>query len=73
MKLCKEYKDVFTWTYDDIKTFDSSIMRHNIPAKPDARPYKQNMRNMHRSIEPSINKKIEKLLKARIIFPVRHT
>ena len=30
MKLCKEFKDVFAWTYDDLKTFDSSIMQHNI-------------------------------------------
>ena len=25
-KLFKEYKDVFAWTYGDLKTFDASVM-----------------------------------------------
>ena len=73
MKLCKEYKDVFAWTYDDLKTFDSSIMKHNIPLNPDAIPYQQNLRKMHPSLKPSIKKELKKHLKYRIIFPVRHT
>ena len=56
VKLCKEYKNAFAWTYGDLKTFDSSIMQHNIPLKTDARPYQQKMRKMHPSIEPSIKK-----------------
>ena len=24
IKLCKEFKDVFYWTYDDLKTFDTT-------------------------------------------------
>ena len=28
VKLFKEYKDVFAWTYKDLKTFDSTIMQH---------------------------------------------
>ena len=26
VKLFKEYKDVFAWTYEDLKTFETSIM-----------------------------------------------
>ena len=73
VKLCKEYKDFFAWTYDYLKTFDSSIMQHNIPLNLDAIPYQQNLRKIHPSLEPSIKKELEKLLKARIIFPIRHT
>ena len=54
VKLCKEYKDAFSWTCDDLETFDSSIMQHNIPLNPDARPYQQKLRKMHPSLEPSI-------------------
>ena len=73
VKLCKELKDVFAWTYDDLKTFDSSIMQHNIPLNPDIKTYQQNLRKMHPTLEPSIKKELEKLLKSIIIFLVRHT
>ena len=73
VNLCKEYKDVFTWTYDNLKTFDSSIMQHNTPLKPYARPYQQKLRKMHPRLEPSIKKELEKLLKDIIIFLIRHT
>ena len=68
VKLCKEYKDVFGWTYDEFNTFDSSIMQHNISLKPDVRNYQQKLRKMNLSLEPSINKELKKLLKDRNIF-----
>jgi hypothetical protein len=34
IKLFKEFKDVFSWTYDDLKTFDPNIIQHIIPMKP---------------------------------------
>ena len=39
VKLCKEYKDVFAWTYDNLNTFNPSVIHHNIPLKPDIKPY----------------------------------
>ena len=39
IKLYKEFKDVFSWTYDNLKTFDTKIMQHNIPTKPTIKPY----------------------------------
>ena len=39
----------------------------------DIKPYQHKLRKMHPSLEPSVKKELEKLLKARIIFPVRHT
>lgn len=29
--LVKQYKSVFTWNYDDLKTYDTSIIQHTIP------------------------------------------
>ena len=54
VRLCREYKDFFAWTCDDLKTFDLSIMHHNIPLKPNIKPYQQKLRKMHPSLEPSI-------------------
>ncbi len=39
IKLFREFKDVFTWTYDHLKTFDTRIMQHSIPLKENVRPY----------------------------------
>ena len=34
IKLFKEFKDSFAWTYDDLKTFNPNIIQHVIPMKP---------------------------------------
>ena len=39
VKLFKEYKDVFEWTYGDLKTFDTNFMQHVIPLEKEAKPY----------------------------------
>ena len=72
IKICKEFKDIFSWTYDELNTFDRKIIQHNIPMKHSAKPYQQNLRKMHPSLEPSIKKELEKLLKVKFIFLVRH-
>ena len=33
IKLFKEFKDVFAWTYDDLKNFNPQFMQHIIPIK----------------------------------------
>lgn len=73
IKLFKEFKDVFAWTYDDLKTFDPNIIRHVIPMKPQTQPFQQKLRKMHPKSEPTVKKELNKLLTAKIIFPVQHT
>jgi ribonuclease HI len=73
IKLFKEFKDVFAWTYDDLKTFDPNIIQHVIPMKPQTLPFQQKLRKMHPKLEPTVQKELNKLLNAKIIFPVRHT
>jgi ribonuclease HI len=73
IKLFKEFKDVFSWTYDDLKTFDPNIIQHVIPMKPQTQPFQQKLRKMHPKLEPTVKKELNKLLTAKIIFPVRHT
>lgn len=35
IKLLKEYKDVFAWSYEDMPGLDRSIVEHSIPTKLD--------------------------------------
>jgi hypothetical protein len=39
MKLFREYKDIFTWTYEDLKTYDTKIIQHVIPLKENVKPF----------------------------------
>ena len=47
IKLFKQFKDVFAWTYDKLKTFDPNIIQHVIPMKPQTLPFQQKLRKMH--------------------------
>ena len=48
-------------------------MQHIIPIKQESKPFQQKLRKYHPSLEPTIKKELNKLLAARIIFPIRHT
>ena len=39
ISLFRKYKDVFAWTYEDLKMYDTKIIQHVIPIKDGAKPY----------------------------------
>jgi hypothetical protein len=49
------------------------FIQHIIPMKPQTKPFQQKLRKMHPSLEPQVKAELNKLLAAKIIFPVRHT
>ena len=73
IKMFREFKDIFAWTYEDLKTYDAKIIQHIIPLMKDAKPVQKKLRKMHPSLEPLVKKELNKLLAAKIIFPVQHT
>lgn len=73
IRLLKEYKDVFAWTYDNLKSFDPNIMQHNIPIKLQSKPFQYKLRKMHPSLEPIVKSELNRILVAKIIFLVYHT
>ena len=40
VNLMKKYTDVFAWSYEDLKEYDTSIIQHTIPIKPGEKPFK---------------------------------
>ena len=64
---------MFAWSYKDLKTFDISIMQQKIPLKEDVKPHKQKLRQINPLLLPSIEKAIKKLLKEKIIVPLRYS
>ena len=73
LKLFNEFKDIFAWSYNDLKTFDTQTIQHVIPMKPQLKPLQQKLRKMHPALEPVVKKELNKLLATRIIFPICHT
>ena len=54
INIFKRYKDVFAWTYEDLKTYDTNIIQHVIPIRSGIKPYQQPLRKMHPKLEPLI-------------------
>ena len=40
IKVIKKFPNVFSWSYDDLKFYDTSIIQHVIPIKEDHKPFK---------------------------------
>lgn len=43
IRTLKEYKDVFAWSYRDLKGVDPTICQHTIPMKDDVKPRKTSL------------------------------
>lgn len=44
LNLLKHCKDVFSWSYEELKTYDTTLIEHKIPLKPKAKPFKHKLR-----------------------------
>ena len=62
-----EYKDVFAWSYDELKTYGIEVIKHKNPLKEQAKPFKQTQRNMNPKLYPIIQKELQKLFKVEMI------
>src|SRR5882762_3585364 len=71
--MIKEFADIFSWEYSDLKTYDTNIIQHRIPLEKDTIPFKQNLRPINPLLLPVIEKEVHKLHKAKIIIPLRYS
>ena len=73
IKLLKEYVDVFACSYEDLKTYDTSIIQHKVPLKPNVKPFRNKLRRINPTLFPIIEKEVKKLLDAKIIVPLQYS
>jgi hypothetical protein len=66
--LFKEFKDVFAWRYEDLKTYDPAIFQHQIPLKEDIHPFKKKQRQLNPMLHPLVQTELKKLYDAKILF-----
>ena len=68
IRLMKYFLDVFSWTYDDLKFYDTNVIQHTILVKENEKPFKQKLTRMNPLLLPLIEKEIIKLFEAKIIM-----
>jgi len=71
--LMKQFANVFSWEYSDLKTYNKNITQHKIPLEKDTIPFKKKLRPINPLLLPLIEKEIKKLLVAKIIVPLRYS
>lgn len=69
----KEFQDVFAWSYEDLESYDTSIIQHKILIKEDHKPFKQKLRRINPVLMPSIEKEFKRMYDAQIIAPIRYS
>jgi hypothetical protein len=72
-ELLWEFQDVFSWYYEDIHGFDLALIQHAISIKEGIKLVRKKQRPINPTLEATTRKELEKLLKARIIFPVKYS
>ena len=66
----KKYKDVFAWSYKDLKGVDPVICQHTIPMQEDAKPSKQRPYTYKKNFATKIKEEIDKLLNVEFIYEI---
>ena len=69
ISLMKEYSDVFSWSYRDLKAYDTRIIHHTISINKDEMPFKKKLQRINPNILPLVVKDINKLFEAKICGP----
>jgi hypothetical protein len=71
--LFKEFRDIFSWSYEEMSGIDPEIVIHEIKTYPDAKPIRKRLRPVHPRKAAAIKLEVEKLLKAGFIYLVALT
>jgi hypothetical protein len=73
VKMLKDFVYVFAWTYEDLRTYDTSIIEHKIPLKEETKPFMHKLRQINPMMLPIVEKEVKNLLDAKIIIPLRYS
>jgi hypothetical protein len=71
--LFKEFRDIFSWSYEEILGIDPKIVEHEITTYPDAKPIRHNLHLVNCRKATTIKVEVEKLLKSGFIYPIHLT
>ncbi|MCO5609287.1 hypothetical protein L7F22_063513 [Adiantum nelumboides] len=72
-ELLKELKDIFAWTYHDMKGVPPLMVQHTIPLSSTAKPMQQRPYPMNPKYAKIVQEELEKLIKCGVIYPIEHS
>jgi len=64
IELFKEFQDVFAWSYEDLKSYDTSVIQRTIPLKENQKPFKQKLRRVNPVLFPLNKKEVKHMYEA---------
>lgn len=69
--LFQEFQDVFGWSYEDLKSYDTGFIEHKIPIKEDQKPFIQKIRRINPILMPLIEKYVKRMYEAQILLDIQ--
>ncbi|MCO5560567.1 hypothetical protein L7F22_014182 [Adiantum nelumboides] len=73
IEILQEFRDVFAWSYKDLKGVDPAVCQHTIPLRDDAKPSKQRPYSYNDNYPKKIEEEINILKEAGFIYKIEHT
>ena len=73
VELVKEFRDVFSFTYDELKAYRDDVFQHTTPLRPNSKPFRQKLIRINPKLAPMVQQELQKMLAAGIIVPTRHS
>ena len=67
-----EFRDVFAWSYKDLKGVDPLVCQHTIPLCDDTRPSKQHPYSYNDNYAMKIKEEINTLKEEGFIYEIEH-
>lgn len=71
IELFKEFQDVFAWSYEDLKSYYTSVIQHTIPLKENQKPFKKKLRRVNPVLLHIIDKEVKRMYEVGVISPIR--
>ena len=69
--LLTDFRDVFAWSYEDMRGLDPQLYQHQIHLSTDAKPVAQRRYRMNPNYAAKVKEEIDKLLRVGFIRPVK--
>ena len=73
IKILQEFRDVFAWSYKDLKGVDPIVCQHTIPLCHDAKPSRQCPYSYNEKYAMKIEEERNRLREAGFIYEIEHT
>lgn len=73
ISLLRKYRHVFAWSYNELQAYREDLFQHEMPLKPNAKPFRQRQRPINPTLAPKMKDGLIKLRDVKIIKPIRHS